>query len=140
MAILLNAKHVKKSTRVHNISGRVIAVDFMVNGRSYCGIATYIPHCGYSAAHLEQTYDQLRCITSKAYRSNKRIVIGGDFNTQHGVGVRGLMLDEFAREFRLDITNASSPQLIDDWTFESSMGVRRLLKIFQFTHPVHLTF
>ena len=99
----------------------------MVHGRSYCGIATYLPHCGYSVADLEQTYNQLRCITSKAFRSNRRIIIGGDFNTQVNVGNRGTMLKEFAHEFSLCIFNVCVEESNVDWTFESSMGVRRRL-------------
>lgn len=95
----------------------------MVHGRSYCGSATYLPHCGYSAADLEQTYNQLRYVTSKAFRSNKRIIIGGDFNTQVNVGSRGIMFKEFAQEFSLCISNVGVEESNADWTFESSMGI-----------------
>ena len=71
VAILLNAKHVKKNNNVHMISGRVIVVEFVIYGKAFCGISVYAPHRGYSAEHLEQTYNQLRCIASKARRSNK---------------------------------------------------------------------
>ena len=92
-----------------------------------CGISVYVPHCGYSAEHLEQTYDQLRYITSKARRSNKKIIGGRDFNTQFGIGIRGLLLDQFAEEFGLNVTNASGLETNVDWTFRSSVGVCRRL-------------
>lgn len=127
VAILLHAKHVKKHTRVHVISGRVIGIDFKMHGRNYCAISTYIPHCGYCREDFDETYNQLRCIVTKAYRSCKRIIVGGDFNTQFGIGSRGFALEQFAEEFDLCITNARSPEIDTDWTFESSMGVRRRL-------------
>ena len=75
VAILLHAKHIKNNICIHMISGRVIAVDFMVNGRRFCGISVYAPHRGYSADDLDETCNQLRCIVGKAQRANKRIVI-----------------------------------------------------------------
>ena len=64
---------------------------------------------------------------SKAYRSRKRIIIGGDFNTQFDVGIRGVALRQFAEEFGLCITNTTDSETSTNWTFESSMGVRRRL-------------
>ena len=40
-------------------------------------------------------------MTSKASKRNKRIVVGGDFNTQYGIGNRGLLFDEFAKDIGL---------------------------------------
>lgn len=76
---------------------------------------------------MDETYDQLRCITSKTCRSNKKIIVGGDFNTQFGIGIRGVSLDQFAKEFGLNVLNASSPETNADWTFRSNMGVCRRL-------------
>ena len=96
VAILLHTKHVKKNIRVHRTSGRVIGIDFKMHGRNYCAISTYVPHCGYSREDFDETYNQLRCLVSKAHRSCKRIIIGGDFNTQFGVGIRGVELEQFS--------------------------------------------
>ena len=109
------------------INGRVIGIDYKMYGRSYCAIATYVPHCGYSNADFDETYNQLRCIASKAYRSCKRIIIGGDFNTQFDIGIRGVALRQFAKEFGLCITNTTDSDTSTNWTVESSMGVRRKL-------------
>ena len=113
--------------RIHMISGRVIGIDFKLHGRNYSCISTYLPHCGYSQEEIDETYNQLRCLVSKAYRSNKRVIICGDFNTQSNVGNRGIALDQFVLEFRLCATNASDADANVNWTFESSMGVRRRL-------------
>ena len=66
-------------------------------------------------------------MVSKTHRFGKRVIIGGDFNTQFGVGMRGTTLEQFAQEFGLCITNATNSETDTDWTFESSMGVRRRL-------------
>ena len=55
------------------------------------------------------------------------MVIGGDLNTQVNVGTCGTLLEHFSQEFSLCITNGSIPEAIDDWTFRSSMGVKRRL-------------
>ena len=118
---------VEKNIRVHRTSGRVIGIEFKMHGRNYCAISTYVPHCGYSREDFDETYNQLRCLVSKAHRLCKRIIIGGDFNTQFGVGIRGVALEQFSQEFGLCITNARNPEIDTDWTFESSMGIRRRL-------------
>ena len=55
------------------------------------------------------------------------MIIGGDFNTQISVGIRGILLEQFAQEFGLCITNGTIPENINDWTFRSSMGTKRRL-------------
>ena len=82
VGILLHERHVKKNNRVSNVSGRVLALDFVLYGKRVRSIATYIPHCGYSVQGLEETYEQLRCTISEARRLHRVVVIGGDFNTQ----------------------------------------------------------
>ena len=74
---------------------RVIAVDFNVNGTSFCRISVYAPHRGYSAEELGETYNQLRCIVGKTQRLDKRMVIGGVFKTQFGIDTRRLLIDQF---------------------------------------------
>ena len=98
VGILLHAKHVKQSNRIHNVSGRVIALDFLVGGKRLRNIAVYAPHCGYSAQVLDETYEQLRCSVFEAKRQKKTVIDGGDFNTQLNVGVRGIFLEQFTQE------------------------------------------
>ena len=38
-----------------------------------------------------------------------------------------MALEQFSQEFGLCITNARNPEIDTDWTFESSMGIRRRL-------------
>ena len=57
----------------------------------------------------------------------QRHVVRISDNTQFGVGIRGLLLDVFAHEFGLSISNANAPETNFDWTFRSSMGVCRRL-------------
>ena len=68
VGILLHAKHVKQNNSIYNVSGRVIALDFAFNGKRLRRISVYVPHCGYSAQNLEETYDELRCCVSEARR------------------------------------------------------------------------
>lgn len=62
---------------------------------------------------MKHIINYVRCIIGKPQRANKRIVIGGDFNNQFRIGIRGLLMDQFVEEFCLRITNASV-----DWPFE----------------------
>ena len=119
--------HVNKSNRIYNVSDRVIALDFVVDGKCIRSIAVYVPHCGYSAYHLEQTYEQLRCTVSEAYRKKRAVIIGGDFNTVVNVGIRGILLEQFVQEFSLCNTNGTIPENNEDWTFCSCMGIKRRL-------------
>ena len=73
VGILLHAKHVKQSNRIHYISGRVLALDFVVEGKRVRSIVVYLPHCGYSAQDLKETYEQLRCIVSEAHRLKRAV-------------------------------------------------------------------
>ena len=43
VGILLHERHVKQSNRIQNVSGRVLALDFAVNGKKdvvYCNVCT----------------------------------------------------------------------------------------------------
>ena len=114
VAILLHAKHVNKSNRIYNVSGRVLALDLVVNKRRLRSIAVYVPHCGYSRQDLEETFEQLRCTVSEAQRKNRSVIIGGDFNTQYNVGVRGILLEQFIQEVGLCINNGTIPETNND--------------------------
>ena len=46
-------------------------------------------HAGYPKVDLDFFYDQLRVCLEEAWRMGHTIIVGGDFNTQVGVGIRG---------------------------------------------------
>ena len=68
-------------------------------------VATYTPHMGYSNHDLYRYYDQLTWVLDDARRQSRTIVVGGDFNTQLNVGLRGDCLADMARNFHLQITD-----------------------------------
>ena len=52
--------------------------------------------------------------------------LGGDFNSQVGVGDRGRRLDELCAAFHLSILNSDENGLSEEqWTFQSALGARR---------------
>ena len=81
VGILVHEKHVKSSQRVHVISDRVLALDIVVNKISIRVVAVYMPHCGYSVEHFEDTFDQLRYVLDQATYQKRRIILGGNFNS-----------------------------------------------------------
>ena len=89
VGILLHSKHVKSNNKPHMISGRIMALDLTVNEIKIRAVAVYMPHCGYTQDEFDETYDQLRCISGKAQTQRRRLIIGGDFNSQINVGYRG---------------------------------------------------
>ena len=58
--ILLNVEHVKKSNKIHCVTDRVLALDFMAYGTKLRVVAVYVPHAGYSVEDFQETFDQLR--------------------------------------------------------------------------------
>ena len=125
VGILLHERHVKQHNRILNVSGRVLALDFVANGKRVRSIAVYVPHCGYSVQDLEEVYEQLWCTISEARRLKRSVIIGGDFNTQLFVGQRGILIKQLSEEFGLRISNDNMPQGTNTWTFCSSVGVKR---------------
>ena len=102
-----------------------LGLDFRVNGIKLRAMAVYVPHCGYDIEHFNETFDQLRCFASAGRRKGRRLVIGGDFNTQIDIGERGECLNEFVRTFCLTIANKSTTPWDDQWTFRSCLGDTR---------------
>ena len=66
VGILLHAKHVRKSNKVHCVSGKVLALDIIVGTMKIRVVSVYAPHLGYGWEHFEQTFDQLRCVLDQA--------------------------------------------------------------------------
>ena len=107
VGILLHAEHACKSNRIHCISGRVLALDFMVGLSKVRAVAVYAPHRGYDWKHFEETFEQLRCVLDQAQKLKRKLIIGGDFNLQLGVGVRGEEFQNVVDGFGLATTNES---------------------------------
>ena len=126
IGILLHARHYEYILDHHNVSDRVLALDVQFGKRIMRFIAVYIPHAGYTNDELEDTYDSLCYITSSAIDRGYEIIIGGDFNTQIGTIFRGVLLNEFAEAFNLNITNEREDYIEErDWTFCSALGIKR---------------
>ena len=128
--ILVHARLVGNILAQHLVSDRVIAVDIKTSTRTVRCIAVYAPHAGarYTAEDLQAFYDQLSYIVSDGHVRGYKTIIGGDFNTQFGVGPRGAALAEFADAYHLRATNSSGNGCSDEsWTFCSYLGVKRRL-------------
>ena len=125
VAILLHAKHVRKSNKIHEVSGRILALDFMVNKIKVRAVAVYLPHMGYAVSEFHDTFDQLRCVIDQGQKCRQRLVIGGDFNTQLGVGMRGAALAELQHSLSLNVLNDVNTPWEEQWTFRSSLGDTR---------------
>ena len=59
VAILLHAKHVRKSNKIHEVSGRILALDFMVNKIKVRAVAVYLPYMGYTVSEFDELCDIL---------------------------------------------------------------------------------
>ena len=125
VGILIHAKHIKKSIRVHNISGRVLGLDVCINGTKIRVVAIYLPHCGYDVEDFDQAFDQIRCIVDQGQKNKRTNIIRGVFNTQTNVGYRGMQLHSLIISFGLSIANKSDTPWDMQWIFESSMGIKR---------------
>ena len=132
VGILIHASLVNNIRSVHYISDRILRVDLHFAQRKISFIAVYVPHAGFSLEFLEQTYDQLHQALTNANRTGHTIVIGGDFNSQWGIGLRGQKMAEMAAAFNLSLVNGNGNGRDEDsWTFRSSLGyLRRIDFIF----------
>ena len=91
--------------------------------------AIYVPHASYLFPEFEHLIDLAMDLISKAHQLHFHVMIGGDFNCQLDVGIRGSRLREMSAICHLRIANELSDgaDCSDIWMFESSMGVRRQL-------------
>ena len=105
--ILLHAKHVRTSNVVHDISDRVLGLDFIVNNIKVRAVAVYLPHMGYPQEDYDVAVEQIKCVLGEARQKQRRIILGGDFNSQLGVGIRGETLHELQNSFALIVANAN---------------------------------
>ena len=128
VGILVHQKHVANIIAYKYYSDRVIAVDIQFRSRKVRFVSVYVPHCGYTEEELHNAYDQMRTAADSAWHRGLGIVVGGDFNTQLGLGLRGILLNELADAYNMNITNGNTDNGTDDsWTFCSSMGAKRRL-------------
>ena len=97
----------------------------MVNKIKVRAVAVYLPHMGYTVSEFHDTFDQMRCVIDRGHKSRQRLIIGGDFNTQLGVGMRGAALAELQHSLSLNVLNDSSTPWEEQWTFRSSLGDKR---------------
>lgn len=125
VGILLHAKHVRKNNKCHMVSGRIMALDFVVNKIKIRAIAVYMPHCGYPDQDLENAHDQLRSTLAPAQTQQRRLIVGGDFNSQIGIGMRGDMLQQIQTGYNLKLTNNSDTPWENQWICCSALGTKR---------------
>ena len=128
-AVSLHADLADKVSQIRLQSGRITAVDVDERlGHNFRIISVYAPHLGYGEASLQLLYTTLSGLAEEARSAGKRVIIGGDFNTQLIVGVRSESMGNFASEHHLSIT-ADGVDLPWDrtWTFRSSLGNKRQL-------------
>ena len=91
-------------------------------------VAAYAPHAGYSDNDLQCFYDSLCYIASDARSKGHLCIVGGDFNTQLDIGMRGSLLSEFASAYELDVCNSEGTGTTEaSWTFCSYTGIKRRL-------------
>ena len=129
VAVLIHSRWADKVAAINRVSDRILVVsldlskDFRI---SVC--AVYLPHCGFGNDALTNCYTELGEAVQKQKRAGRHIIIGGDFNTQVSLGVRGESLAQFVAENRLTICNDREELPWDKiWTFRSSLGTTRQL-------------
>jgi len=126
VGILVHQRHVPNIIRHQPVSDRLLEVDIRIGERVFAFIAVYMPHAGYHIDILNSTYDLLMKTSTAATRRGHSLVIGGDFNAQPGVGIRGWNLVNFEAAFDLNIANAHKNAEEDDmWTFRGILGALR---------------
>ena len=110
------------------MSDRVLYVDVLLVDRKYRAVAVYIPHVGYTFEEYDICFDHLRQTIIDAQRHGIKCMVGGDFNIELYRGWRGNRLREFVHEGNFEVAN--DPIVLpnpDAWSFQSALGVRRVL-------------
>ena len=127
VAILMHARHKKWAKRKVVLSERVLYVDVQIGKIKIRIIAAYAPHAGYSEQDFTNFFEQLHSALHGAYKDGCGVILGGDLNLQIDVGKRGEQFASLCSGFGLIITNDDDhhDQLVDTWTFCSSVGIKR---------------
>ena len=116
MPILVHRKHVHRVGQITSFNERLMFWDLP----SLCSIHFIV----YAPCKILRTvYDMLHVVLDEAARLHYKMIVGGDFNTELHVGLRGNFLDVFACMWRLQVANCENHD--DCWTFCCSLGVER---------------
>lgn len=124
VAIALHSKHKTCVQQVRVLDDRLMYLDLKNGARVIRLVSVYMPHAGYPIDDLRRLYEQLQFVLEDARRRGFTYMVGGDFNTQLGVGTRGDLLEQMCLAYGLAVLNRDS-RIQESWTFESSMGIRR---------------
>ena len=92
--------------------------------------AVYMPHAGYPDAEMRLVYERLHQILEDARSKSFACIVGGDFNTQLHVGLRGDLLLQTLHMCQLHVGD-SEPD--NSWAFCSSMGITRRIDCIFYT-------
>ena len=141
VAILLHQRHSANIKATHSASDTLLFADVSTDRGMACFIAAYVPHGGYSQEDLDDFYGLFHFTLDDANKKCYLIIIGCDFNTQLGIGVRRSdMLTEIATSFGLVIANDDEhhDKNAETWTFESSLGARRRIDYVLFSSKLIL--
>ena len=109
VAIAIHNRFSSCVQRVHVFGDRLMYVDLRIGMRSMRVVSLYMPHAGDRIEDLRQLYEQLQFILADARRRGFSYVVGGDFNSQLDIGVRGELLDQFCQACILLVLNRNVP-------------------------------
>ena len=128
VALLIHARWADNIIGYNRFSSRVMYVDLQIERQLYRIISTYFPHAGYGYEDFTSILRDLRTVILEARCRKARVIIGGDFNTEHGRGQRGAELLNFVCEHGMAFCNVQDDEEWSSaWTFRSALGrLRRL--------------
>ena len=129
VGILVHERYSDDVSNFTQHSGRLCSLDLKLKIAIFRVFFIYAPHSGFPFVDFEQLMQELMDLASLANRNGFIVIVSGDFNTQLDVGPRGQLLRELSVVCHLRISNEIHDHMDfdDQWTFESSMGVRRQL-------------
>lgn len=104
-----------------------MAVKLIVKGVKLSVISCYLPHAGYTAEVLDDTYEKLAEAVRWASVFSLCFIVGGDFSTQLHSGARSDKLLKFVGHFNLSVANVcdDATSRNNEHTFRSSRGFKR---------------
>ena len=133
VAILVHGRHCSNVQRTAVVNDRLMYVDIKVSNKTTRFAAIYVPHAGYADADLRLVYDGLYCVLEEARSNSFACIVGGDFNTQLHIGMRGDLLMQTLHMYQLHVANDDDSDHDNTWTFCSSMGVKRRIDYILYT-------
>ena len=108
IGILVHSMLKAQILRIHNVNGRICAIDLQWLRACVRIVAVYLPHAGYdriSDEALNEFYEELYVLILDTTRKGMRLIIHGDFNTVFKLDKRGELLDQLLEAFNLKIVN-----------------------------------